>query len=335
MDSSNWSDFLATPPNFGSCSPSLPYSEYLTDSSLQPPTNYIISSSQYSNIFPSSNQNGNQGMSMSTVQQPTIHNGLNSISNTQQPIQSQSNPNLSQQGQNNDTNLNNGNSMNSMNSMMPGTNSLNSMTNLNGSSGNILNGNGNGFGSYQEPYSEIENRSLLATNLNPNTTLEEIQHTFDPYNSTKNIDTSNLHNGQIIIEYYDLRHAQSIKRATNGIMLKGNVIIVAYAPLQKIDDPRKPPNNGTIVVFHLPTVINDQHIESSFGAYGEIRQIRGTPSKPTQRFIEFWDTRAAEAALNNLSGKYVMGSRVSIEFSLPGGFRRNVQRVDQSVIQKF
>ena len=281
----NWSDFLATPPNFGSCSPSFPMNDLLGDSSLQQPSNYIIPSNQYSNIFPNQNQ-------MQSSQQPQINSVINSP-----PVDASHSPDSASPPQQQTSNSN--------------------------------------FPSYQEPYNEIENRSLLASGLNPQTTFEEIKQKFDPNNSTKNIELSNLPNGQIIIEYYDLRDAQTYKRFLNGTTLHGAVINVAYAPLQKIDDPRKPPNNGTIVVFHLPNGMTDHHIESTFGHFGEIRQIRGTPAKPTQRFIEFWDTRSAENALTNLSGRYVMGSRVSIEFSLPGGFRRNVQRVDQSGMQKY
>jgi hypothetical protein len=166
--------------------------------------------------------------------------------------------------------------------------------------------------------------------MSPKTDKNEIAAVFFPDDSVRQFDISKIDSGVLTVEYYDLRHAHQVKRAANGIMLHGNVILVAYAPLKKIDDPRNPPNNGTIVVFHLPTGISSQQIESIFGQFGEIRQIRGTPTKPTQRFIEYWDIRGAEAALNGLSGKYVMGSRVSIEFSLPGGFRRNVQRSETS-----
>ena len=181
----------------------------------------------------------------------------------------------------------------------------------------------------QYDYSEIENRTLIVTNVNPQTTQQEIDDTFKTWESLRSIDTSMLDQGKLTVEYFDLRHAQNVRRLTNGTILHGNVIVVVYAPLPKIEDPKKPPNNGTIVVFHLPTGITTEMIESAFAKYGEVRQVRGTPTKPTQRFIEYWDIRAAEAALKGLSGKYIMGSRVSIEFSLPGGFRRSVQRPEQ------
>jgi RNA recognition motif-containing protein len=177
-------------------------------------------------------------------------------------------------------------------------------------------------------FSEIENRSILITNVGSDVSEQEIEGVFGPTEEIRNIDWSNRPCGAVTIEYYNLRNAQNLKKGMNGGRLGGNIIAVSYAPLAKIDDPKKPPNNGTIVVFHLPQGVSSSDIEATFGQFGEIRQIRGTPTKPTQRFIEFWDIRAAERALNGFSGKYLLGSRVSIEFSLPGGFRRAVQRTD-------
>jgi RNA recognition motif-containing protein len=185
-------------------------------------------------------------------------------------------------------------------------------------------------------FNEIENRTLLVSNLHPETTEEEIANAFNLFDRIRNIEY-----GQVVdyceakIEYFDLRHAQQVKRTAHNMTLHGSVISVVYAPLPKIEDPRKPPNNGTIVVFHLPPGLTPQQIESTFGEFGDIRQVRGTAGKPTQKFIEYWDIRAAERALDGLNQRYVMGSRVSIEFSLPGGFRRNVQRGDQPTPLRF
>ena len=296
MNESNWSDFLATPPNLSSSPFSIPIPEFV-DTSIPNSQNMFLNADQYQNIFAHQDQNNI------------------SIPHPNQPVQQTSMG--YQQSQYQSMNLNNSQGYNN-----------NSNNNTNVSSSNTQ--------SQPQPpyteYNEIENRNLLISNLNPQVTQQEIQSTFNPNNSVKSIDQSKLKNGIIIVEYYDLRVAQNIKRMTHRTILHGNEIHVSYAPLQKIEDPRKPPNNGTIVVFHLPQGINDAHIEQSFRPFGEIRQIRGTPTKPTQRFIEYWDTRSAEAALNNMSGKFIMASRVSIEFSLPGGFRRTVQRVDQPTI---
>lgn len=179
-------------------------------------------------------------------------------------------------------------------------------------------------------FSEIENRALLITNIPPNAPQTEIDEFIVQRSAVRSVDVSGLSRGIITVEYYDLRDAQSMKRSRNGSRIAGSPVSVCFAPLQPIIDQKNPPNNGTIVVFHLPTTISEQHIEELFQTFGDIRQIRATPTKPTQRFIEYWDVRASEEALARCNGKYVMGSRLSIEFSLPGGFRKSMQRPDQS-----
>ena len=179
-------------------------------------------------------------------------------------------------------------------------------------------------------YGELENRTLAVSNANPETTEEEIMAVFNTHRGVKQVDMSKISEGYFTVEYYDIRSATSSKLLYNGSTLKGKTINVSYAPLPIILDPKKPPNNGTIVIFHLPAGITDDQIITIFGQFGEIRQIRGTPTKTQQRFVEYFDTRHAEAALLSMSGKYVMGARVSIEFSLPGGFRRGIQKVEKN-----
>ena len=41
-----------------------------------------------------------------------------------------------------------------------------------------------------------------------------------------------------------------------------------------------------------------------------------------QKFIEYWDIRSAEKALNEMNNQVVGGSKISIDFSVPGGMRR-------------
>jgi len=184
--------------------------------------------------------------------------------------------------------------------------------------------------------SDIENRSILISNLNPNVTEEDLQTLLSQFRSINKIDIARIAEGVAFVDFYDLRNATTAKMILNGTSFKGNTINISFAPLPHIEDPKKPPNNGTIVIFHLPQGMTNEQIIASFGQYGEIKQIRGTPSKATQKFIEYWDTRSAENALVSMNGKFVMGARISIEFSLPGGFRRGIQRLDQPtpIIQK-
>ena len=51
-------------------------------------------------------------------------------------------------------------------------------------------------------------------------------------------------------------------------------------------------------------------------------QIRETPHKRHHKFIEFYDVRAAEAALRALNKSDIAGKRIKLEPSRPGGARR-------------
>lgn len=51
-------------------------------------------------------------------------------------------------------------------------------------------------------------------------------------------------------------------------------------------------------------------------------QIRETPHKRHHKFIEFYDVRAAEAALKSLNRSDIAGKRIKLEPSRPGGARR-------------
>lgn len=52
------------------------------------------------------------------------------------------------------------------------------------------------------------------------------------------------------------------------------------------------------------------------------KQIRETPHKRHHKFIEFYDVRAAEAALRALNRSDIAGKRIKLEPSRPGGARR-------------
>lgn len=55
---------------------------------------------------------------------------------------------------------------------------------------------------------------------------------------------------------------------------------------------------------------------------GPIKEVRHTPWKKNQRFLEFFDIRDAARALRQMNGKEIHGKPVVIEFSKPGGHGR-------------
>jgi hypothetical protein len=128
-----------------------------------------------------------------------------------------------------------------------------------------------------------------------------------------------FHQNAAAIRFFDLRHARMMRLC--AVRYRTRFLRSAFGAPLPVIDRRKPPNNATLVVFHLPADVGERALWEEFGKFGDIRMIRETPHKAGQRFVEYWDTRSAEAALMAMNGKAWM-RRIAIEFSLPGGTRR-------------
>lgn len=126
----------------------------------------------------------------------------------------------------------------------------------------------------------------------------------------------------IRIEFYDLRDSQLYRSFLSTVIYRNKELNVQFVAPKRNSQASRPANNGTLVLFHLPPELTNHQLSEVFSKYGDIRQIRGTPQKPKQRFIEFWDTRSADRALDEMNGVVLYGNKISIEFSLPGGLRR-------------
>ncbi|CAI9093066.1 OLC1v1028473C1 [Oldenlandia corymbosa var. corymbosa] len=78
-------------------------------------------------------------------------------------------------------------------------------------------------------------------------------------------------------------------------------------------------NQGTLVVFNLDPEVSPFMLTQIFQAFGHVKELRETPRRKHQRFVEFFDTRDAARALMHMNGKEIHGRQIVIEFSRPGG----------------
>lgn len=83
--------------------------------------------------------------------------------------------------------------------------------------------------------------------------------------------------------------------------------------------PPKPVNQGTLVVFNLDPATTAEEIRELFGSIGDVKEIRGTPNKKHHKFVEFYDIRDAQRALDMLNKTELGGKKIKIEISRPGG----------------
>ncbi|PIA41410.1 hypothetical protein AQUCO_02200076v1 [Aquilegia coerulea] len=159
------------------------------------------------------------------------------------------------------------------------------------------------------------------------------------YGAIRTLYTACKHRGFVMISYYDIRAARTAMRALQNKPLRRRKLDIHFS-IPKDNPSDKDINQGTLVVFNLDPSVSNDDLRQIFGAYGEVKEIRETPHKRHHKFIEFYDVRAAEAALRALNRSDIAGKRIKLEPSRPGGARRNLmqqlsQELDQDETRSF
>ncbi|KAL3631533.1 hypothetical protein CASFOL_024517 [Castilleja foliolosa] len=175
----------------------------------------------------------------------------------------------------------------------------------------------------EHPYGEHPSRTLFVRNINSNVEDSELKSLFEQYGDIRTLYTACKHRGFVMISYYDIRAARTAMRALQSKPLRRRKLDIHFS-IPKDNPSEKDINQGTLVVFNLDASVSNDELRQIFGAYGEVKEIRETPHKRHHKFIEFYDVRAAEAALKALNRSDIAGKRIKLEPSRPGGARRSL-----------
>uniref|UniRef100_A0A6M2EZ78 RRM domain-containing protein n=1 Tax=Populus davidiana TaxID=266767 RepID=A0A6M2EZ78_9ROSI len=199
--------------------------------------------------------------------------------------------------------------------------------------------NGVGTVAGEHPYGEHPSRTLFVRNINSNVEDSELRSLFEQYGDIRTLYTACKHRGFVMISYYDIRDARTAMRALQNKPLRRRKLDIHFS-IPKDNPSEKDINQGTLVVFNLDASVSNDNLRIIFGAYGEVKEIRETPHKRHHKFIEFYDVRAAEAALRALNKSDIAGKRIKLEPSRPGGARRNMmqqisQELEQDEVRSF
>ncbi|KAJ7298833.1 hypothetical protein O6H91_18G069500 [Diphasiastrum complanatum] len=186
----------------------------------------------------------------------------------------------------------------------------------------------------EHPYGEHPSRTLFVRNINSNVEDSELRNLFEQYGDIRTLYTACKHRGFVMISYYDIRAARSAMRALQNKPLRRRKLDIHFS-IPKDNPSDKDVNQGTLVVFNLDASVSNEELRQIFGVYGEVKEIRETPHKRHHKFIEFYDVRAAEAALWALNRSDIAGKRIKLEPSRPGGARRSLmQQLSQELEQE-
>ncbi|MQL96954.1 hypothetical protein Taro_029637 [Colocasia esculenta] len=167
----------------------------------------------------------------------------------------------------------------------------------------------------EHPYGEHPSRTLFVRNINSNVEDSELRALFEQYGDVRTLYTACKHRGFVMISYYDIRSARNAMRALQNKPLRRRKLDIHFS-IPKDNPSEKDINQGTLVVFNLDS------------------SIRETPHKHHHKFIEFYDVRAAEAALLALNRSDIAGKRIKLEPSRPGGARRLMQQFSPELEQE-
>ncbi|GAB2280771.1 hypothetical protein Dimus_015397 [Dionaea muscipula] len=173
----------------------------------------------------------------------------------------------------------------------------------------------------QHPCGEHPSRTLFVRNIDSNVEDSELRALFEEYGDIRTLYTACKHRGFVMISYYDLRSARNAMKALQSKPLRHRKLDIHYS-IPKDNPFDKDVSHGTLLVFNLDSSISNDDLRQILGIYGEIKEIQEAPSR-NKKFIEFYDVRAADAALRALNQTDIAGKRINLEPSRPGGARKS------------
>uniref|UniRef100_A0A0D9VGE0 RRM domain-containing protein n=1 Tax=Leersia perrieri TaxID=77586 RepID=A0A0D9VGE0_9ORYZ len=202
-----------------------------------------------------------------------------------------------------------------------------------------FNGSANGLGllngalNGEHPYREQPSRTLFVRNINSNVEDSELKILFEHFGDIRALYTACKHRGFVMISYYDIRSALNAKMELQNRALRRRKLDIHYS-IPKDNPSEKDINQGTIVLFNVDLSLTNDDLHKIFGDYGEIKEIRDTPQKGHHKIIEFYDVRAAEAALRALNRNDIAGKKIKLETSRLGATRRLSQHMSSELCQE-
>lgn len=157
-------------------------------------------------------------------------------------------------------------------------------------------------------------RTIIAKKVPPSMNDRAVMYHFQRFGELRGFFPQWRSFGFVILSYFDVRCAE---RAAAYARMNGSFFDCRFCFPLEVED-----NQGTVVIFNLDGSVTDDQLRMMCEEFGEIRDVRSTPKKNHQRFLEFFDVRAAQQAILGLNKRDVSGRKIKIELSHPGGSRK-------------
>ncbi|KAG2434774.1 hypothetical protein HXX76_007659 [Chlamydomonas incerta] len=147
-----------------------------------------------------------------------------------------------------------------------------------------------------EPHPE-PSRTLFVRHINPAASDEELLAMFKVFGDVRHMYTVSKHRGFIMVTYFDLRAAARAQAALHGAPITSLPLDIHFCAPK--GDPTV--SQGTVSLFNLDPDTSNDHLVWLFSKFGDVKDIRESPDRRSQKFITFYDTRHALAALRAMN----------------------------------
>ncbi|KAL1326674.1 protein MEI2-like 4 isoform X2 [Arachis hypogaea] len=111
--------------------------------------------------------------------------------------------------------------------------------------------------------------------------------------------------------------------------INSNVDDSELKALFEVNASEKDIGHGTLMLSGLDSSISNDELKQIFGFYGDIKEIFESPEMKQHKFIEFYDVRAAEAALRALNRIDIAGKQIKIEPGHPSLMQQSHKGQDE------
>uniref|UniRef100_A0A7N0UVQ3 RRM domain-containing protein n=1 Tax=Kalanchoe fedtschenkoi TaxID=63787 RepID=A0A7N0UVQ3_KALFE len=198
-------------------------------------------------------------------------------------------------------------------------------------------------------------RSLLLTSVPPHVTETTLRADVEVFGEVRAVEMERAYEGVVTVHFYDLRDSQAALREIRAQhmhqrsrigalydnpqftcdsafllpapfpapgLIAGCAVWAQFIIPVMLDCVPDGYNHGTIVLFNLDFNTSPETLKRIFEAFGLVKEVRETPLKRHQKFVEFYDVRHAAQAAREMSGKIIQGKQITIDFSRPGGHGR-------------
>ncbi|KAL4322856.1 protein MEI2-like 4 isoform X1 [Arachis ipaensis] len=178
---------------------------------------------------------------------------------------------------------------------------------------------------------EHPSRTLLVKNVASDVGDSELKALFEQFGGIQRVYNACKQCGFVLASYYDIRAAQNAMQAHRNGFFGFRTFDIQYL-IPKDDPSMKEINQGTLAVSLYDLSITNNELRRMFRPFGEIKEIFETPQSPHHKLIEFYDVRAATAALEALNRNDTARKMLKVEPSLIGYSKRVSSSVPNGVL---